>query len=84
MYIVNMMKIWSINWEKNNWTKSNGKTVDNLELVKKLYFYSQNSNIEFRHVRSHTKEPSKSDPSYKIWYGNDQADKLAVMAAESI
>lgn len=84
MYIVNMMTKWAKNWEKNSWTKSNGKIVDNLELVKKLYYYSINFNITFRHVRSHKKEPNKSDPAYYIWYGNDQADKLAVSAAQSI
>ena len=84
MYIVNMMTKWAKNWEKNNWTKSDGKTVDNLELVKKLYYYSINFNITFRHVRSHMKEPDRNDPNYNIWYGNDQADKLAVSAAQSI
>ena len=53
-------------------------------MVKKLYYYSQNGNIVFKHVRSHMKEPDKDDPTYKIWYGNDKADKLAVSAAESI
>lgn len=84
MYVVNMMTKWAINWEKNNWTKSDGKIVDNIELVKKLYYYYQNGNIVFKHVRSHMKEPNKDDPNYKIWYGNDKADKLAVAAAESI
>ena len=84
MYIVNIMNKWAINWEKNNWTKSDGKIVDNIELVKKLYYYYQNGNIVFKHVRSHMKEPNKDDPNYKIWYGNDKADKLAVAAAQSI
>jgi len=84
MYVVNMMTKWAINWEKNNWTKSDGKIVDNLELVKKLYSYSQIGNILFKHVRSHMKEPNKNDPRYKIWYGTDKADKLAVAAAQSL
>lgn len=84
MYIVNMMTKWADNWISNNWKKSDGNTVDNLELVKTLYYYSKNINMEFHHVKSHTKEPKKEDPNYYIWYGNYQADKLAVMASESI
>jgi len=84
MYIVNMMTKWAHKWEKNKWTKSDKKIVDNLELVKQLYYYSKNFNIIFRHVRSHMKEPNKKDPRHYIWYGNDQADKLAVSAAQSI
>jgi len=84
MYIVNMLKLWAVNWEKKNWVKSDGNEVSNLELVKKLYYYSKNLDIEYRHVRSHTKEPNKSDPNYHIWYGNMQADKLAVEAASKL
>ena len=84
MYIVNMMKSWADKWIKNNWKKSDGKEVLNLDLVKKLYFYSKNLNIEFKHVKSHTKEPPKSDPKYNIWYGNMQADRLAVEASNLI
>ena len=84
MYIVNMMKIWAINWEKNDWKKSDGKPVLNIDLVKTLYNYNNSYNVEFRHVRSHTKEPSKDDPNYKLWYGNMNADRLAVEAANLI
>jgi ribonuclease HI len=84
MYVINIMTKWAINWEKNNWTKRDGKIVDNIELVKKLYYYYQTGNIVFRHVRSHMKEPEKNDPTYKMWYGNNKADKLAVSAAQSI
>ena len=76
MYIVNMMKLWAKGWEENNWMKSDGKEVSNLELVKKLYYYSTNLNIEFNHVKSHQKEPNKKDPNYSIWYGNNQTDRL--------
>jgi len=84
MYIVNMMKSWADKWEKNDWKKSDGNEVLNLNLVKKLYYYSKNLNIEFIHVRSHTKEPPRNDPKYKIWYGNMQADRLAVEASNLI
>ena len=84
MYIVNMMKSWANKWAKNNWKKSDGNEVLNLDLVKTLYYYSKSINIEFRHVRSHKKEPQKSDPKYRIWYGNMKADQLAVNAAHLI
>ena len=77
MYIVNMMSSWATNWSKNNWKKSDGKTVKNLDLVKRLFYLSKNIGIIFRHVRSHQKEPSKDSEKYFTWYGNDQADKLA-------
>lgn len=83
MYIVNIINSWAKNWEKNNWTKSDGKIVDNLNLVKKIYYYSINFKIEFKHVRSHQKEPTKDDPNYYIWYGNKMADELATNAAKS-
>ena len=84
MYIVNMLTSWAENWEKKNWIKSDGNEVLNLNLVKKLYYYSKNLNIEYRHVKSHTKEPKKSEPNYELWYGNMQADKLAVEAANKL
>ena len=84
IYIVNMMSDWIKKWVKNDWKKSDGKLVDNIELIKKLYFYSMNIGVKFKHVRSHQKEPSKDSSDYNIWFGNDQADKLAVVASKSL
>lgn len=84
MYIVNSIQKWAINWEKNNWKKSDNKDVENIELIKKLYYYSKNLKIDFRHVKSHQKEPDKNNANYKIWYGNNQADRLAVEASNLI
>ena len=56
----------------------------NLDLVKRLFYLSTNIKTKFTHVRSHQKEPSKSDPEYYIWYGNSKADELAVNASKSI
>jgi len=44
----------------------------------------QNIKIKFIHSKGHSKEPSKSDPNYFIWYGNNMADFLAVTASKSI
>lgn len=84
MYVVNIINSWAKNWESNNWRKSDGKIIDNLNLVKKLYFYSINMKTTFKHVRSHQKEPDTNDPLYYEWYGNNKADELATNAAKSI
>ena len=84
MYVINIVNTGGKSWEKNDWKKSNNKKVDNIELVKKLYYYSQNLKVKLVHSKGHGKEPSKSDPNYFIWYGNYMADFLAVSASKSI
>tara|TARA_B100001093_G_scaffold511673_2_gene580036 strand:+ start:252 stop:755 length:504 start_codon:yes stop_codon:yes gene_type:complete len=84
MYIVNMINLWADKWKQNDWIKSDGNEVLNLDLVKKLYYYSKNLSIEYKHVKSHKKEPQKDDPKHYLWYGNMQADRLAVDAASKI
>ena len=37
MYIVNSMNKWAKKWETNDWKKSNGKEVLNLDLITKIY-----------------------------------------------
>ena len=81
MYVINSYSKWAKNWEKNNWKKSNGKTVDNLKLMKTMYYLASNLKVKMIHVRAHMKEPNKDDPKYFIWYGNNMADKLAVSAS---
>ena len=77
MYSINCITKWYNAWEKNKWKKSDGKPVDNLELIQKLHFYVSTHNIKLIHVRAHKEEPSKDDPNYDDWYGNMMADKLA-------
>ena len=78
MYIVNSFNKWMTNWIKNDWKKSNGKPVDNLKLMKKVYHLGTNLNVNFIHTRAHKKAPPKDSPEYYFWFGNDQADKLSV------
>ena len=47
-----------------------------------LYYYCLNLGIILRHVKAHRSAPPKDTPEYKLWYGNDQADKLAVAGAK--
>ena len=83
MYIVNTINDWVKKWEKNNWKKSDNKSIQNEELVKQLYYLSLNLNIKFNHVKAHTKEPiGKDSQEYFNWYGNYMADQLAVLATK--
>jgi len=84
MYLINSITTWADNWEKNKWKKSNGEPVLNKKLIKKLYYYYKNINIEFNHVKAHMKEPKNKDTlEYKLWYGNFMADELANRGADS-
>ena len=84
MYIVNIINVWGKKWDKNNWKKSDSKSIQNEELVKKLYYLSLNLNVVFEHVKAHTKEPDNDSLEYFNWYGNFMADKLAVLATKKI
>lgn len=84
MYIVNTIANWASGWEKNGWKKDGGK-ISNLDLVKKLYYYSINFGIILRHVDAHLSEPADKDSKeWKLWYGNMMADKLAVEGAKKV
>lgn len=81
-YSINCMTKWISAWKNKNWKKADGKPVLNMDLIYNLdKLLNQYSNIKiiFHHVRSHLKEPQKSKTKeYMEWYGNDQADKLAI------
>lgn len=81
MYCINTYTKWAKNWAKNNWKKSNNKPVENLELVKKMYYLASNLKVRMVHVRSHKNEPEKNTIEHERWYGNMMADKLAVKAS---
>ena len=83
MYIVNTINDWAKKWEKNNWKKADGKPVQNLDLVSRLYYLAINTNATFRHVPAHKAQPDEKSEQYEDWYGNYQADALAVMAARA-
>lgn len=81
MYCINTITKWGKNWESNNWKKSNNKPVENLELIKKMYYMATNLKVRMVHVKAHLNEPKKEDPLYYLWYGNMMADKLATKAS---
>ena len=81
-YVINSITKWADGWKKNNWRKKDNSTIENLDIIQKLYYYYKNLNVMFKHVRAHKSEPNGSSPEYFNWYGNNQADKLAVEAAK--
>jgi len=82
MYIVNTINGWAKKWEKANWKKADNKPVQNLDLVKRLYYLTVNLNVKFTHVKAHTTAPPVDSPEYADWFGNFMADKLAVNATK--
>jgi ribonuclease HI len=79
-YVINCMTSWIKNWEQNNWKTTANKDVENIDLIKLLYQKSKNNLVIFKHINSHTIEPSKDSSKYCHWYGNNKADRLAVNA----
>lgn len=75
--LINTVTKWMINWRKNNWRKSDGKEVLNLDLVKELYDLTKKRVVHWKHVRAHT---NNSD-YYSKW--NARADELAKEASEA-
>jgi ribonuclease HI len=83
MYTINSITKWCKKWKSNNWKKSDGKIIENLEYISKLYEYYLKYNIKFTHVRAHMTKPPHPI-LYMHWYGNMMADKLATDASKSI
>ena len=85
-YSINCISKWAPAWERNGWQKKGGKKADrdikNVELIKKLYKTYTNQRIKFVHVNSHLKEPSnRNSVEWRLWHGNDMADRLAKQGA---
>lgn len=68
-YAINTFTNWMYSWERNNWTKSDGKVPENLDLVKAFFDLSKAMDINFIKVKGH------KGNKY-----NELADKLATSA----
>ena len=68
-YAINTFTNWMYSWERNNWIKSDGKTPENLDLVKAFFDLSKTVDINFIKVKGH------KGNKY-----NELADKLATSA----
>jgi len=85
-YSIKCITVWYKNWEKNNWLTAKKQPVKHKELIQEILSLINeiHCEIKFIHVRSHKPAPTdKKSEEYLIWYGNDQADKLAETAALS-
>jgi len=71
-YSVNCINKWIKNWVKNNWTKQDGKSVLNRDLIEPIYKYFLKYNINIKYVKGHDNTSKTPDA-----IGNGVADKLA-------
>ncbi|CAI5735841.1 unnamed protein product [Peronospora destructor] len=78
MLLIRSMTEWVGTWQKNNWRKSDGKPVENRDLLELLVAEKGNRCIRWNHVKAHT---GKKDWKSK-W--NDVADHAARNAASSV
>lgn len=82
-YVIKSLTEWVSDWKKNNWKKSNGKIIENLELIQELnndyqYLLTKGIEIEFLHRLAHQSKPSDIESlDYYLWDGNRIADLLA-------
>ncbi|KAG2226249.1 hypothetical protein INT45_005921 [Circinella minor] len=72
-YTINCIDNWSIKWLKNGWKSSNGKQVDNRDLVEKILNLkkARPGKVFLTYVAGHSGN-----------FGNDNADRLAVEGAK--
>jgi ribonuclease HI len=76
-YSINCITKWAAGWERNGWKKKGGP-IKNLSIIKQLYQYYKSQRIKFIHINSHCSEPkNKNSVEWKLWFGNDMADRLA-------
>jgi ribonuclease HI len=72
MFCINSLTKWCVKWKENEWKKSDGKSVENTDLMIPLYeSYIKTSHfIHFKHVKAH-----------RGVFGNEMADMLAKKAS---
>jgi ribonuclease HI len=76
-YSIDCVSKWSDNWIKNGWVNSKKEPVKNKELIQEILEYKNKIelNVEFKHIFSHTVEPSnKESLEHTLWYGNKICD----------
>ncbi len=82
MYSIKCITEWSKKWVENNWKTAKGESVKNANLIKnildaKLKAESSNVKIDFKHVFSHTVQPTDTQSlQYKMWRGNYIVDAM--------
>ncbi len=74
-YAIDCVTSWYVNWRKNGWKTSTGKTVENKDLVESILAKIEERKLfevrtNFEWIKGHANHP-----------GNVEADKLAVNGA---
>lgn len=69
-YALNIVEKWAFGWERKGWRKSDGKAIQNLDLVKLITYFrhKRKDPIEFQWVKAHQKDSPEL---------NVKADELA-------
>lgn len=84
-YCYSILTTWADAWQKNDWKKKDNSEIKHLNIIKKIYTMYQNiklcTSIHVKHIRAHKKSPPKDSLEYHGWYGNNQADMMAQVAA---
>ena len=76
-YAIDCVTTWFINWRKNGWKNSNGKAVENRDIIENvLAKIDERSRVKVRTDFEWIKGHSGAD-------GNEEADKLAVAGARA-
>lgn len=78
MLLIRSMTEWVGTWQKNNWKKSDGASVQNRDLLELLMAEKGKRRVRWTHVKAHT---GKKDWRSK-W--NDVADNAARGAALTV
>ena len=74
-YSINCLTKWSKKWIKNNWNNSNGKKVENTDIIKPTLELLKKTRTVFQHVRAHTGKTDRNS------LANHVADRLAFKAS---
>ena len=84
-YLINCITLWSTAWEKNGWINKSKRPVKNKELIKEIKKLYLKYNVQFKHILAHQDfkgEKDENNMNYRDWYGNQMADKLAVLGSK--
>lgn len=77
-YAMNCVTVWCLNWERNGWKSSKGKSPINMELIRRVIgrlrcMESDGKSISFTYIPGHSGNE-----------GNEAAHRLAMNASRSI
>lgn len=76
-YSIHCLTKWAPGWRRNNWKKSDGGLIQNIDLIKPLYErLSRMPRVTLQHVRAH-QDALKSEFPFD---GNHKADQLATQS----